>query len=56
MKRFDFAAVPNGYCPKLIGIKAFDRRVTPNELSRLINECVVAVTSVISLIQADSLA
>ena len=38
-KRFEIAAVLDGYSRKLLGIRAFNRRVTTNDLNRLINEC-----------------
>jgi len=37
-KRFEIAAVLDGYSRKLLGIRAFDRRVTTNDMVRLINE------------------
>ena len=36
-KRFEIAAVLDGYSRKLLGIRAFDRRVTTNGMVRLIN-------------------
>lgn len=38
-KRFEIAAVLDGYSRKLLGIKAFDRRVTTNDMTSLINSC-----------------
>jgi len=40
-KRFEIAAVLDGYSRKLLGIKAFNRRVTTNDMTSLINECAV---------------
>ncbi len=40
-KRFEIAAVLDGYSRKLLGIKAFNRRVTTSDMVRLINETAV---------------
>lgn len=38
-KRFEIAAVLDGYSRKLLGIKVFNRRVATNDQNRLIKEC-----------------